>query len=99
MSKKRLRLSGLLIAFTVRFALSQEQSPLRVSGIFSTGYYATTTRGEANQSLSFIPVGSRFDMSGYYLTPDLLSFSAQPELNFGPQATEAGFQGGNGIRL
>jgi hypothetical protein len=38
-------------------------------------------------------------MNGYYLTPDLISFSAQPELNLGPQATEAGFQGGNGVRV
>jgi hypothetical protein len=70
-----------------------------VNGTFSTGYYSSTTRGEANQSLSFVPVGARFDMGGYYLSPDLLSFSAQPELNFGPQASDAGFQGGNGIKL
>src|SRR4029077_12673279 len=66
---------------------------------FSTGYYNTVTRGEANQSLSFVPIGARFDIGGYYLSPDLLSFSAQPELNLGPQASDAGFQGGNGIKL
>ena len=33
------------------------------------------------------------------MSPELLSFSAQPELNLGPQASDAGFQGGNGIKL
>jgi hypothetical protein len=81
------------------FVLQAQERPLTVTGTFSTGYYNTETRGEANQSLAFVPFGARFDINGYYLTPDLLSFSAQPELGIGPQASEAGFEGGNGIRL
>ena len=56
------------------------------------------TRGEANQSLHFVPFGAKFDINGFLLSPDLLSFSAQPEVSAGPQASEAGFQGGNGVR-
>ena len=33
------------------------------------------------------------------MSPDFLSFLVQPELGLGPQASEAGFTGGNGIRL
>ena len=90
---------GVLAALAVPLVLRGQEKPLAVSGTFSTGYYNTTTRGEANQSVSFVPVGARFDMSGYYLSPDLLSVSARPELNLGPQASDAGFQGGNGIAL
>ncbi len=90
---------GFLAALALAPALRCQERPLAVTGTFSTGYYNTSTRGEANQSLSFVPFGARFDMGGYYLSPDLVSFSAQPELNFGPQASDAGFQGGNGIRL
>src|SRR5262249_1876906 len=79
-------------------ALSQEK-PLNVTGTFSTGYYNSYTRGEANQSLSFIPVGAKFDINGYYMMPDFLTFSIQPQLGLGPQASEAGFDGGNGIRI
>lgn len=95
----RLCCGGLLAALAGSFALPGQERPLTVNGTFSTGYYNSSTRGEANQSLSFVPVGARFDMGGYYLSPDLLSFSAQPELNYGPQASDAGFQGGNGIKL
>ena len=80
------------------FARGQER-PLSVTGTFSTGYYDSQTRGEANQSLQFVPFGARFDINGFYLSPDFLSFSAQPELGIGPQASEAGFEGGNGIRF
>ncbi|HXB67613.1 MAG TPA: hypothetical protein VNY05_05185 [Candidatus Acidoferrales bacterium] len=91
--------SVVLAAFASPLMLRSQEQPLSINGIFSTGYYNTTTRGEASQSLSFVPVGARFEMSGYYHSPDLLSFSAQPELNFGPQASDAGFQGGNGIKF
>ena len=99
MLKQRLCYSVVLSAFAVPLALRSQEKPLSISGTISTGYYNTITRGEANQSLSFVPIGARFEMGGYYLSPDLLSFSAQPELNLGPQASDAGFQGGNGIKL
>jgi len=87
----------LLVA--VPLVLPGQERPLSVTGTFSTGYYNSETRGQANQSLEFVPFGARFDINGFYLSPDFLMFSAQPELGIGPQASEAGFQGGNGIRL
>jgi hypothetical protein len=72
---------------------------LSVTGTFSTGFYSTTTRGEAHQSTRFAPVEARFELSGYYLSPDLVSYWVQPQINAGPQASDAGFQGGNGIQL
>ncbi|MEQ1947345.1 MAG: hypothetical protein ABL995_09150 [Bryobacteraceae bacterium] len=79
--------------------LCAQEQPLRITGTFSTGFYSSYTRDEVNQKIAFVPVGSVFNITGYYMTPDLVTFTAQPELNFGPQATEAGFQGGNGIRF
>jgi len=76
-----------------------QEKPLSVSTTVYTGYYSTETRGEVNQSLQFVPVGARFDIMGYILSPDLLTFSAQPEVSAGPQASEAGIGGGNGVRL
>jgi hypothetical protein len=76
-----------------------QEKPLDVTGTFATGYYNSYERGVANQSLNFIPVGAKFDVNGYYLTPEFLAFSVHPQLGVGPQASEAGFDGGNGIRL
>jgi hypothetical protein len=76
-----------------------QEKPISVTGTFSTGYYNSYTRGEENASLSFIPVGAKFDINGYYMMPDFLSFSVQPQLGYGPQASEAGFDGGNGVRV
>ena len=80
-------------------AVRAQERPLSITGTFSTGYYESFTRGAANQSLDFVPFGALFDINGYYLSPDFISYSAQPEVGLGPQASEAGFQGGNGIRL
>ncbi len=92
---------GLAVLAALAFAplVRGQERPLNVNGTFTTGYYSTTTRGEANQSLNFVPVGARFEITGYYKSADFLNFSAEPELNLGPQASEAGFQGGNGIRF
>ena len=87
MLKQWLRHGGVLVAFTLQPALRCQEKPLNVNVSVSTGYYSSTTRGEVNHSLSFVPLGARFEMGGYYLSPDLLSFSAQPELNLGPQAS------------
>jgi hypothetical protein len=96
---KRAAEAVVAVLFCLGGALHAQDQPLGVRGIFTTGFYSTSTRGDANQSLSFVPFGAKFEMTGYYLTPDLLNFSAQPELNAGPQASEAGFQGGNGIQI
>jgi hypothetical protein len=78
-------------------AVLAAQERLAVTGTFSSGYYNTVTRGESDQSLAFVPIGARFDISSYVLSPDFLDISAQPEIDYGPQASDAGFQGGNGI--
>src|SRR5262249_42649542 len=90
---------GLLAALAAVHVLHAQEQPLSVVGTFTTGFYQTTARGDTNQSLSFIPVGARFEMNGYLKSPDLLTFWAQPEASYGPQAGEAGFQNGNGIRF
>ncbi|MBZ5602515.1 MAG: hypothetical protein LAO79_09430 [Acidobacteriia bacterium] len=87
-----------LALLAARSAVAQER-PLQITGTFSTGYYSATSRGDATQDVQFVPFGAKFDMSGYFISPDLLSFSVQPELNVGPQASEAGFEGGNGISM
>jgi hypothetical protein len=99
--KERLSLAIItcLAMFAVPLRVLSQEKPLNVTGTFSTGYYNTYTRGEENQSLSFIPVGAKFDINGYYMMPDFLTFSVQPQFGLGPQASEAGFDGGNGIRV
>jgi len=96
---RTLKTCASLIVVAVPLALRGQERPVTATGTISTGYYSSDTRGEANQSLQFVPFGARFDINGYYLSPDFISYSAQPELGYGPQASEAGFDGGNGIRL
>ena len=95
---KWLLFTSLTVLTTPELVLCQDK-PLTVDAKFSTGFYSTYTRGETNQSVEFVPVGATFDINGYYMTPDLLNFWIQPELNFGPQASDVGFQGGNGVRM
>ena len=75
--------------------------PLTIDATFTTGYYNTYTRGGGNeaQQLSFVPAGAAFNINGYYLSPELLDYSIQPEFNASPQASDAGFQGGNGLQV
>jgi len=87
-----------LLVTGLQMARGQEK-PLTVDAKFSSGYYNTYTRGDTNQSINFVPVGATFDINGYYMMPDLLNFWIQPELNYGPQASDVGFQGGNGVRM
>jgi hypothetical protein len=90
---------GILGMLVLASALRAQEQPLTLSGTFTSGYYSTVTRGEINQSLNFVPFGAQFESTGYLRSPDFLNFSAEPELNVGPQANEAGFQGGNGIKF
>jgi hypothetical protein len=76
-----------------------QENPLNINATVYTGFYSTSTKGEFNQSLKFVPIGARFEFDGFVMSPDLLSYSVQPELAAGPQASEAGMQGGNGVRL
>lgn len=99
MSSNWLSFGGVLTVLAAPLLLRCQEQPLTVNGTFSTGYYNTTTHGDANQSISFVPAQAKFELSGYLMTPELLSFSAHPQVNLGPQASEAGFQGGNGIQL
>jgi len=100
-SKERLSLAALgflaILAFPLR--VRSQEKPLNVTGTFATGYYNSSSHGEENQSLNYVPFAAKFDINGYYMMPDFLTFSIQPQLGIGPQASEAGFDGGNGIRL
>ncbi len=98
MNKRNAFLLLLAAPAGARLAVAQEK-PLQVTGTFSTGYYSTSSRGDVNEDVRFVPLGAKFDINGWLLSPDFLSFSAQPQLNLGPQASEAGFEGGNGISL
>ncbi len=80
-------------------AIIAQTVPLTVSGVFSSGYYETWTRGQVNQKVNFVPASISLDVNGYYMSPDFLNFTLQPEFVYGPQASEAGFQGGNGISM
>ncbi len=81
-------------------SLPAQEKPLAINGTFYSGYYSSYTRGggNENQSVDFVPAGATFDINGFYSTPDFLSYWIQQELNAAPQATDAGFEGGNGIR-
>lgn len=74
--------------------LAAKEKPRSVTGTFSTGYYSTSSRGDVNEDVKFVPLGAKFDIDGFLMSPDFLSFSVRPELNLGPQASEAGFQSG-----
>lgn len=99
MLKTRLCYGVVLAVFALPLVVRGQEQRLSITGTFSTGYYGSTTSGEVNQSLRYVPFGAKFDMSGYFVSPDIVSFTATPELTLGPQASEAGFSGGNGIRL
>lgn len=90
---------GSVVACLLPVRVAAQEKPLSANAVFSTGYYDTYTRDTADHSVSFVPFGAKFDINGYWMMPDFLSFTAQPELNAGPQASDAGFLGGNGIRL
>jgi hypothetical protein len=79
----------------------QEKLPLKVDGILSTGYYRSFTQGGGNgdQRTSFVPAGAALNINGYYLNPDTLAYTVRTELNAGAQASDAGIEGGNGVRM
>jgi hypothetical protein len=86
-------------ALALSISARAQENPLNISATVYSGFYTTSTKGQANQSLTFVPLGARFDIEGFLLSPDLLWYSFQPELALGPQASDAGIQGGDGVRL
>ncbi|MBI5086085.1 MAG: hypothetical protein HZB13_15980, partial [Acidobacteria bacterium] len=68
-----------------------------LSGAVTTGFYSTHAISPRNQQLRFVPLTLDLDFAGYYGHPDFLSYDVRPVLTLGPQATEAGFIGGNGV--
>ena len=43
-----------------------QEGPLTASATFYTGYYASNTKGDANQSLQFVPFGAKFDIKAFH---------------------------------
>lgn len=86
-------------ALALPVGIRAQEQPLSLNATVYTGFYSTSSKGDANQSIRFIPIGGQFSFDGYLFTPDLLTFSAIPQVSVGPQASEAGIDGGNGIRL
>ncbi len=71
--------------------------PLRLSGTATAGYYQADTRdGYVTHEAS--PVGSmRFDASGYFHSPEFLSFTVKPQGSVGRQSSEGVFPDGDGV--
>ena len=84
----------------VKPASSREmERPLTIDGTFSSGYYNSYAKGGGNgdQRISFVPADAALNLNGYYLSPDMLNYFIQSEMSTGSQASDAGFEGGNGI--
>ncbi len=75
-----------------------QEKPASLTGALSTGFYSTTNRNPEPAKINFVPLSATLDWKGYLVHPDFLSYEIQPEGTLGPQATEAGFLGGNGVR-
>jgi hypothetical protein len=79
---------------------NREQSatpPLRLSGSATAGFYEASTRS-GSVSTQSSPVGSlSLDASGYYHSPDFLSYNVKPRGSVGLQTSEAVFPDGRGI--
>lgn len=87
-----------LAAAAVIPGFSQEK-PLSVAGNVYTGFYSTTNQNERETRLSFVPASVDLDLTGYVGAPGFLSYRVRPQWSAGPQATEAGFLGGDGVSL
>lgn len=68
-----------------------------LSGRIITGVYRTRAEDLGGRTISFVPLTFDLQTAGYFSHPDFLSFDVKPILTSGPQATEAGFIGGNGV--
>ncbi len=70
-----------------------------LTGKVITGAYRTRAADLGGRTISIVPLTLDLRTAGYFSHPDFLSFDIKPVLTSGPQATEAGFIGGNGISL
>ena len=88
----------LVLAAAGTCCLAQEK-PVSLAGRLYSGFFNTTNRNGAETGLSFVQLGVDLDLYGYLGAPGLIDYRVQPKLTSGPQATEAGFFGGNGVTL
>jgi hypothetical protein len=94
----RCLLAAPLLAATALPGLAQEK-PVTLTGVFSSGFYATDNRNGREARVTSIPFLVNLDLSGYVGHPGFISYRVQPQLSTGAQANEAGFIGGNGLSL
>lgn len=90
--------ASLLLACALGAGVGQER-PLSLEGIVSSGFYTTSSRDVTEVRVSIVPLSLNLDANGFLGDPGFLSFRIQPMLTTGPQATEAGFLGGNGVKV
>ena len=91
----RVLTAALLLAVTPNCAAQFRLTDL--SGRIITGVYRTRAEDLGGRTISFVPLTFDLQTAGYFSHPDFLSFDVKPILTNGPQATEAGFIGGNGV--
>lgn len=88
--------AALLLAARPAFAQHHLTS---LTGTVATGYYGTSAMDPRAPRVSFVPLTLGLDAQGFVGHPDFLSYDVKPVATLGPQATEAGFLGGNGVSL
>ena len=76
-----------------------QQAAANLKGVLSSGLYSTHNRDPLDRHITFVPLNVDMDLAGYLGAPGFLEFDLRPELTLGPQSTEAGFTGGNGVSL
>lgn len=86
-----------LAALSVSMGCMAQVRLTDLGGKVMTGYYSTRAEDLGGQEIHFVPLTFDLWTAGFLGHPDFLSFDVKPTLTFGPQATEAGFIGGNGV--
>lgn len=93
-----LSLAWLAVCCLPSAALAQN-GPMSLIGEVVTGVASSKVNDGRRASESVTPFTANFDFRSYLGHPDFLSFRVQPRLNFGGQASQAGFDGRNGIAV
>ncbi len=75
------------------------QNGTSLSGEVVTGLASTRISDGRQRKESVTPLIGNFDFRSYLGHPDFFQFRMQPRLNFGGQASQAGFDGRNGIAM
>ncbi len=78
-------------------AVTAQERPLSLRATMSSGFYSTFSRDVVETRLSVVPVSLDLAARGYIGDPGFFSYSVRPMLSVGPQASEAGLLGGNGV--